>query len=1129
MKKSGFIVRVIVSLIFFSLIIPFLLGARTDQDSNENRIEESTEITGPALRNVETSPDSYAAAGFTAGSGEVTALSESTSEIISTTAGSAADTSGPSELALEEKITGTSPFPSTTATTDPPGDSSEPEVTSAKDTEPESEPDSAALEQFGALQAISPMALPPDSAANPDYYIDGVKSNYKNAMSGVGTFTAPTSHDSAALPDTEIPVPTVKKTAAPVAGRVNTWDIALEIMSKDVRQTADVVLVLDTSGSMSGTKMTAMKTAANTFIDTVLQNDTTRVAIVSYASYANNSIGFRNSSNKQQLKNFVSNTSAVGGTFTQDALRAAQIILDTYSSTASSKHIVLLSDGLPTYAYPLTDPNAYLGGNLTGRVYESVSNDSILYPTANRYDAYRQNGVPASPALTLFDLNWRIGSGNAQHVMYYDGDKSVGENVATLSPTGTYFLYNGGNLYTRSQQGQYSQFNGFTTIGGNRYYPAGSTYYTRTGNRPNYTYHQFTPPQDRYTIEFINQGDGISRYHYLPANTIAQSKIAQQQGYIVHTVALAVGPDASTGVDGDLVLRDIASTAAHAYKASTDDLEAIFSTIAGSIISSISDAEVTDPLGPGFDIMPDAGGDPLFNADGQSVGVNFAAGEASYDALSKTISWNVGALSAPITVEGQLYHYERLTYRIEINDEILDPSVARFTRNSDGSGTAAADGDFYRTNGTTTLTYKNAAGLAAAPINFPIPVVNPIFLKVTKILQDADGNVITAPELSFAIRLRNDATNPEYDRTFNLKSGESVTTTDLRPAASYIASETLHPDYDVSYEINGSAGSSFSVIAPSGSPLMDSGQGDIELKVFNKKKIQPGSLTLTGSKTLLGRQLQQSEFTFRLYPADSSGDISGALLQSTQNAADGSFSFDPISFTEAGTYYYLIKEVPGSEIGMTYDGSEYLITVTVTVVNGVLQPQATYQVRTPPAHTFSTAASLVFVNKLSTDVSIEKIVSGYLGDRSKAFSFEAKVMTSAGNPAVYDITPPAPGAGYSYDAATGLYSFSLKHAESVDLPGLPLNAVIWLCETNTADYCITVTSGSGAGSITYTSDGGWYKIPVTEDISIRVENFKDGIPDTGVSLDVWPYFLILGLAAAGAATFFIIRRQRNRY
>ncbi len=1154
MKKSGFLVRAIVSLIIFSTLIPFLLGAQTDQDSNESQIEKSPVTTSLALRDVETSPDNYTAAGFTVSSGEATTLPESTSEslgssgsstdhtsscsetisaegiagtsLLSSTTVSPADlTGGSTETTLTEAIADTGPFPANTETTESaPAGSPESTATEA-DPDPEDAAGSQALGPAEGFQAISPLALPPDPATNPNYYIDGVKSNYKDAMSGVGTFTAPTSHDTAALPDTEIPVPEIKKTATPVAGRVNTWDIALEIMARDVRQTADVVLVLDTSGSMSGAKMTAMKAAANTFIDTMLQNDTTRVAIVSYASYAHNSIGFRNSANKQQLKNFVSNTSATGGTFTQDALRAAQIILDTYSSTASSKHIVLLSDGLPTYAYPLTDPNAYLGGELTGRVYESVSNDYKDYPTTNRYDAYRQNEVPASPALTLFDLDWRIGSGNAQHVMYYDGDKTVGENVATLSPTGTYFLYNGGNLYTRSQQGQYSQFNNYTTIGGNRYYPAGNTFYTRTGSRPNYSYHLFTPPQERYTIEFTNQGDGVSRYHFLPANTIAQSKIAQQQGYIVHTVALAVGPDASTGVDGDLVLQDIASTPAHAYKASTDDLQAIFSTIAGSIISSISDAQVTDPLGPGFDLMY-SGSNPLFNADGQSVGVNFAAGEATYDPASKTISWNAGALSAPITVNGQTYHYERLTYRIEINDEILDPSVARFTRNPDGTGTATADGNFYRTNDTTTLTYRNAAGSAAAPITFPIPVVNPIFLKVTKILEDSDGNVITDPDLTFAIRVRNNAVNPAYDRTFNLKSGESVTTTDLRLAAGYIVSETLDPDYDVSYEVNGSAGDNFTVMAPSGSPIQDSGQGDIELKVFNRKKIQAGSLTLTGTKTLSGRQLQLNEFTFRLYPANSSGEITGAVLQLTRNAADGSFSFEPISFTEADTYYYLIQEVAGSESGMQYDGREYLLTVTVTVESGVLQPQLSYQVRTPPAQTFSSATSLAFENKLSTDVSVAKLVSGYLGDRSRVFSFEAKVMTTAGSSAVYDITPPQAGAGYSYDADTGLYSFNLKHTENVDLAGLPLTAVLWLRETNTADYTITVTSGTGSGSLTYIPEGGWYKIPITESISIHVENFKDGIPDTGISLDSWPYFLILALAAAGAATFLIIRRRR---
>ncbi len=1116
MKKSGFIARVIVSLIIFSLVIPLLLGAQTDQDSNENQIEKSPAITCLALTNDETPSDG------------VITPSESSSETLSTTASPADHTSSPSETTMEGGVTGTSPLSSSPegSETEPPIGSSEPAEPPEDDTDPEGEFDTQVFGLEAGFQMISPMALPPDSVTNPNYYIDGVKSNYKDAMSGVGSFVAPTDHNTAALPDTEIPVPTVTKTATPVAGRVNTWDIALEIMAKDVRKTADIVLVLDTSGSMSGAKMDAMRLAANSFIETVLDNDTTRVAIVSYASYANNSIGFRNSTNKQQLKTFVNNTNATGGTFTQDALRAAQIILDTYSTTASSKHIVLLSDGLPTYAYPLKDPNAYLSGELIGRVYESVTTDSRLYPTTNRYDAYRQNEVPASPELALFDLNWRIGSGNAQHVMYYDGDKSVGEYVITQNNNGAYFLYNSGNLYTGSQQSGYSQFTGHTTIGGNRYYPAGNTYYIRSGSRPNYTYTRYNPsPASRYNIEYTNFGDGVSRYHFLPANTIAQSKIAQQQGYIVHTVALAVGPDANTGVDGDLVLQDIASTPGHAYKGSATELQAIFSTIAGSIISSISDAQVTDPLGPGFDLMY-SGGNPLFNADGQSVGVNFAAGEASYDPISKTINWNVGALSTPITIAGQLYHYERLTYRIEINDDILDPSVARFTRNPDGTGTASAVGNFYQTNGTTTLNYKNSAGLVATPINLPMPVVNPIFLELTKTLQDSDGNVIADPDLTFAVRVKNNAVNPEYDRTFNLKSGETVITTDLRLAATYTVSETPYPDYDTSYEVNGSTGNSFTVIGPSGSPRQDSGQTDIELKVFNKEKIKPGSLTLTGLKTLLGRQLQTDEFTFRLYPANSSGDITGALLKSTKNTADGSFAFDPISYAEADTYYYLVKEVAGSESGMQYDVREYLVTVTVTVENGELQPQVSYQVRTPPAQTFTSAVSLAFENKISTDVSIDKLVSGYLGDRSRVFSFEATVITIAGNPAVYDITPPASGAGYSYDTNTGLYSFNLKHTESVDLAGLPLTAILWLRETNTADYAITVTSGSGSSSITYLPDGGWYKIPITEAISIHVENFKDGIPDTGISLDSWPYFLILGLAAAGVATFLIVRRRR---
>lgn len=1041
MKKSSFLTRVIVSLIIISLIIPFSIAAQTDQSGSEDSIVGLTEITevSPDGSDPTSAQDSAGLAGADSllenpeetietsdtTTTETTATVPSETEPSETTedptapsetepsATTAEATTGTSETdptaASETKPEETTTNPSLSSPTDPAA--TEPQETTALTSEPKpTEPTSKKLEEDNSLevtgepvliQEISPLALPPDAATDPTYYIDNVNTNYKRAMSLVGYFNPPTIHDTAAQPDTEIPVPTVEKTATTVAGLVNAWDIALEIMSKDVRKTADIVLVLDTSGSMAGTKLTAMKDAANIFIDTVLVNDTTRVAIVSYDYYADNSIGFRNSSHKQQLKDFVNLTSAAGGTFTQDALRAAQIILDTYSTTASSKHIVLLSDGLPTYSYPLTDPNLYLGSNLTGRVHESVNYDYIDYPTTGHYYAYRQNGVPASPTQSMFDLNWRIGSGNAQHVMYYDGDLAdVDYTVTRNDASGTYFLYNG-DLYLKTGSTTYTQYTNYITIDGNRYYPVGPTYYYR----PYYNYYLYTLPTARYIIT-ANAGDGISRYHYLPANTIAQSKIAQQQGYIVHTVALAITPDPYTGVNGDLVLRDIASTPAHAYKASTDNLAAIFATIAGSIISSISNASVTDPLGPGF-AMSYSGGNPFFNADGLSVGVNFSAGEAIYTLATKTVTWNVGSLSAPISVGGQPYHYERLTYRLEIDDGILDPAVPRFDRNPDGTGTANTSGNFYRTNGTTTLTYKNSAGVLAATINFPIPVVNPIFLRVEKILQDAAGNTITDPDLTFTIRIQSDATDgdiiyPEYDRSFNLKSGEFVITTDLRLADVYTVSEISNPDYDVSFKVNESTATTFTVQAPSGSPLLDSGQSDIEVEVFNKAKVQ------------------------------------------------------------------------------------------------------------------------------LTNVTIDKTVSGLLGDRNRIFTFEAKVMTASGDPADYDVTAPDPGAAYSYDSLTGIYSFSLKHGESVSLPDLPQDSLIWLRETNTADYTITVRSGSEPDTINYSVSEGWYKITITENISIHVENFKDAVPDTGVSLDSWPYFLILGLVVVGALSFFIIRRLRSK-
>ena len=92
---------------------------------------------------------------------------------------------------------------------------------------------------------------------------------------------------------------------------------------------------------------------------------------------------------------------------------------------------------------------------------------------------------------------------------------------------------------------------------------------------------------------------------------------------------------------------------------------------------------------------------------------------------------------------------------------------------------------------------------------------------------------------------------------------------------------------------------------------------------------QPAKAKISASKILEGAELKNGEFNFQLM------DETGKVLQTKQNAADGTVTFDDISYSseDAGkTFHYTIKEViPESKAkGMTYDEGTIDVTVTVT-------------------------------------------------------------------------------------------------------------------------------------------------------------------------------------------------------
>jgi len=206
----------------------------------------------------------------------------------------------------------------------------------------------------------------------------------------------------------------LSKTAKPVEGVVNQWDVTLEIEAPKTSQTSDIVLVIDTSGSMgynNNQRLKKAKEAANKFIDKFLPSSTTKIGLVTFDEEAYVKSQLTSSANA--LKNIVNNLSASGGTHTQAGLRWAQGVLG--SSTADNKHIVLLSDGRPTYSYQI--PN-----HATRRSGYVVSGADYYTGTNYSSGAYGNSRVGSGSSIFQYIENY-----NGRSAYYHHGNSAIAQ------------------------------------------------------------------------------------------------------------------------------------------------------------------------------------------------------------------------------------------------------------------------------------------------------------------------------------------------------------------------------------------------------------------------------------------------------------------------------------------------------------------------------------------------------------------------------------------------------------------------------------------------------------------------------------------------------------------------------
>ncbi|WP_312188185.1 Spy0128 family protein, partial [Enterococcus sp.] len=102
----------------------------------------------------------------------------------------------------------------------------------------------------------------------------------------------------------------------------------------------------------------------------------------------------------------------------------------------------------------------------------------------------------------------------------------------------------------------------------------------------------------------------------------------------------------------------------------------------------------------------------------------------------------------------------------------------------------------------------------------------------------------------------------------------------------------------------------------------------------NSYQPQAGSVVLSAKKVLTGRDLQANEFAFELV------DEAGKVLQTQRNDANGTITFDALTYDDAGEHRYTIREKAGNDATIIYDETTYQVTVTVKDQAGKLVAEA---------------------------------------------------------------------------------------------------------------------------------------------------------------------------------------------
>ena len=200
---------------------------------------------------------------------------------------------------------------------------------------------------------------------------------------------------------------------------------------------------------------------------------------------------------------------------------------------------------------------------------------------------------------------------------------------------------------------------------------------------------------------------------------------------------------------------------------------------------------------------------------------------------------------------------------------------------------------------------------------------------------------------------------------------------------------------------------------------------------------------ITAKKVLTGRDLKAGEFFFELVEGND-------VVARGTNAADGKITMDKITYTEAGTHTYTLREVKvDADNGITYSTAAYTIVTTVTDDgNGKLTVE--HELQGVEKAIFENAYSVTPNNSSVTDqITATKVLDGR-DLKADEFSFElvedGEVVATGANDADGKIAM-----GKITYTAAGKHTYILREAKGAEGNGITYDSTTYTIVTTVTD------------------------------------------------------------------------------